>query len=60
MESIRRIQDGFAARQVQGGNQAAFEPLLPAQGQAVLIRAVRIAGWQSNAQDIHRDAFLKI
>ena len=60
MESIGQIQDFFLVRQVQGGNQAAFEQLVHAHDHAVLRLALRITGSQSDAQDIYQEAFLKI
>ena len=60
MESIGQIQDFFLVRQVQGGNQAAFEQLVHAHDLAVLRLALRITGSQSDAQDIYQEAFLKI
>jgi RNA polymerase sigma-70 factor (ECF subfamily) len=60
MESIGCIQDGFLIREVQGGNQAAFEQLVHAHDQAVLRLALRITGLQSDAQDIYQEAFLKV
>lgn len=60
MESIGCIQDCFLVREVQGGNQAAFEQLVHAHDQAVLKLALRITGSESDAQDIHQEAFLKV
>jgi len=60
MESVGQIQDFFLVRQVQGGNQAAFEQLVHVHDQAVLRLAFRITGSQSDAQDIYQEAFLKI
>ena len=60
MESIGCIQDCFLVREVQGGNQAAFEQLVHAHDQAVLRLALRITGSESDAQDIHQEAFLKV
>jgi len=60
MESVGQIQDFFLVRQVQGGNQAAFEQLVHAHDHAVLGLALRITGSQSDAQDIYQEAFLKI
>jgi RNA polymerase sigma-70 factor, ECF subfamily len=60
MESIGCIQDCFLIREVQGGNQAAFEQLVHAHDQAVLRLALRITGSQGEAQDIYQEAFLKV
>lgn len=59
MESIGQIQDYFLVREVQGGNQTAFEQLVHAHDQAVLRLALRITGSYSDAQDIYQEAFLK-
>src|SRR5579864_8682902 len=60
MESTSCIQDCFLVREVQGGNQAAFEQLVHAHDQAVLRVALRITGSQSDAQDIYQETFLKV
>src|ERR1700688_4141432 len=60
MESIGCMQDCFLVREVQGGNQAAFEQLVHAHDQAVLRVALRITGSQSDAQDIYQETFLKV
>ena len=60
MENIGCIRDCFLVREVQGGNQAAFAQLVHAHDQAVLRLALRIAGSQSDAQDIYQEAFLKV
>ena len=60
MENIGCIRDCFLAREVQGGNQAAFAQLVHAHDQAVLRLALRITGSQSDAQDIYQEAFLKV
>ena len=60
MESIDCIQDCCLVREAQGGNQAAFEQLVQVYDQAVLRLALRITGSESDAQDIHQEAFLKI
>jgi RNA polymerase sigma-70 factor (ECF subfamily) len=60
MESIGCIQDCCLVREVQGGNQAAFQQLVHAYDQAVLRLAFRITGSQSDAQDIYQEAFLKV
>jgi RNA polymerase sigma-70 factor, ECF subfamily len=59
MESIGNTQDCFLVRAAQGGNQAAFERLVRAHDQAVLGLALRLTGSESDAQDIHQEAFLK-
>jgi Sigma-70 region 2 len=59
MESIGCIHDCCLVREVQGGNQAAFQQLVRAYDQAVLRLAFRITGSQSDAQDIDQEAFLK-
>jgi RNA polymerase sigma-70 factor, ECF subfamily len=59
MESIGCIHDCCLVREVQGGNQAAFQQLVHAYDQAVLRLAFRITGSQSDAQDIYQEAFLK-
>jgi RNA polymerase sigma-70 factor (ECF subfamily) len=60
MENIGCIQDWFLVREVQSGNQAAFEQLVHAHDHAVLRLALRITGSESDAQDIHQEAFLKV
>jgi RNA polymerase sigma-70 factor, ECF subfamily len=60
MESVGYMQDCFLVREVQRGNQAAFEQLVHAHDQAVLRLALRITGSESDAQDIHQEAFLKV
>jgi RNA polymerase sigma-70 factor (ECF subfamily) len=60
MESTTCIQDCFLVREVQGGNQAAFEQLVHAHDQAVLRLALRITGSQSDAQDTYQETFLKV
>jgi RNA polymerase sigma-70 factor (ECF subfamily) len=60
MESTSCIQDCFLVREVQSGNQAAFEQLVHAHDQAVLRVALRITGSQSDAQDIYQETFLKV
>ena len=59
MESIGYIQDGSLVRQAQGGNQAAFTQLVHTYDQAVLRLALRLTGSQSEAQDIHQEAFIR-
>ena len=60
MESTGYIQDGFLVRQAQGGNQAAFAQLVHTYDQTVLRLALRLTGSESDAQDIHQEAFLKV
>src|SRR5579863_9539809 len=60
MENISCIQDSFLVREVQSGNQAAFEQLVHAHDKTVLRLALRITGSQSDAQDIYQEAFLKV
>ena len=59
MQSIGDIQEMCLVREAQGGNQAAFTQLVHTYDQAVLRLALRITGSQSDAQDIHQEAFLK-
>jgi RNA polymerase sigma-70 factor, ECF subfamily len=47
-------------RAAQGGNHFAFEQLVRAYDQSVLRVALRITGSESDAQDVHQEAFLKI
>jgi RNA polymerase sigma-70 factor (ECF subfamily) len=60
MESIDYIQEGSLVRQAQSGNQAAFRQLVHTYDQTVLRLALRLTGSESDAQDIHREAFLKV
>jgi len=60
MESIGNIQDCFLVREAQGGNHDAFAELVRAHDRAVLGLALRITGSESDAQDIHQEAFLKV
>jgi RNA polymerase sigma-70 factor, ECF subfamily len=60
MESIGFIKDGALVREAQGGNQAAFAQLVQTYDQAVLRLALRLTGSESDAQDIHQEAFLKV
>jgi RNA polymerase sigma-70 factor (ECF subfamily) len=53
-------QDRSLIRAAQGGNQIAFEQLVRAYDQGVLRLALRITGSESDAQDVHQEAFLKI
>src|SRR5271156_5444610 len=59
MESIGYIEDGSLVRQAQCGNQDAFTQLVHTYDQAVLRLALRLTGSQSDAQDIHQEAFIK-
>lgn len=59
MESIGDIQEISLVREAQGGNQAAFTQLVHTYDQAVLRLALRLTGSQSDAQDIHQEAFIK-
>lgn len=59
MESTGNIQDCFLVRAAQRGNHAAFEQLVHAHDRAVLGLALRLTGSESDAQDIHQEAFLK-
>jgi RNA polymerase sigma-70 factor, ECF subfamily len=60
MESMGFTQDGALVREAQGGNQAAFAQLVQTYDQAVLRLALRLTGSESDAQDIHQEAFLKV
>jgi RNA polymerase sigma-70 factor (ECF subfamily) len=60
MESIGYIQDGSLVRQAQSGNQAAFAQLVHTYDRTVLRLALRLTGSESDAQDIHQEAFLKV
>jgi RNA polymerase sigma-70 factor (ECF subfamily) len=60
MESISYIQDGSLVRQAQSGNQAAFAQLVHTYDQTVLRLALRLTGSESDAQDIHQEAFLRV
>src|SRR5580700_2729497 len=60
MESIGFIKDGALVREAQGGNQAAFAQLVQTYDQAVLRLALRLTGSETDAQDIHQEAFLKV
>jgi RNA polymerase sigma-70 factor (ECF subfamily) len=60
MESIGYIQDVSLVRQAQSGNQAAFAQLVHTYDQTVLRLALRLTGSESDAQDIHQEAFLKV
>jgi RNA polymerase sigma-70 factor, ECF subfamily len=60
MESLGYIQDGSLVREAQGGSKAAFGQLVHTYDQAVLRLALRLTGSQSDAQDIHQEAFLRV
>src|ERR1700685_1181539 len=60
MESMGYIQDGSLVRDAQGGNQAAFAQLVHTYDTAVLRLALRLTGSESDAQDIHQEAFLRV
>jgi RNA polymerase sigma-70 factor (ECF subfamily) len=59
MEDLGNIEDYSLVRAAQSGNHAAFEQLVHAYEQAVLRLALRITRSESDAQDIHQEAFLK-
>ena len=59
MESIDNIHDSCLVREAQSGNQAAFTQLVHTYDQAVLRLALRLTGSESDAQDIHQEAFIK-
>lgn len=58
--STGQVQDCFLVREVQRGNQAAFEQLVHAHDQTVLRLAFRLTGSHSDAQDIYQEVFLKV
>jgi RNA polymerase sigma-70 factor, ECF subfamily len=60
MESIGYIEDRLLVREAQSGNQAAFAELVHTYDRTVLRLALRLTGSQSDAQDIHQEAFLKV
>ena len=60
MESIGYIQDGSLVREAQGGDQAAFAQLVRTSDQTVLRLALRLTRSESDAQDIHQEAFLRV
>jgi RNA polymerase sigma-70 factor, ECF subfamily len=60
MESIDDIQDCSLVRDAQAGNQAAFTQLVHTYDSAVLRLALRLTGSESDAQDIHQEAFLRV
>ena len=60
MESIGFTQDGALVREAQGGNRAAFAQLVRTYDQAVLRLALRLTGSESDAQELHLEAFLKV
>jgi RNA polymerase sigma-70 factor (ECF subfamily) len=59
MEITGYIQEVSLVREAQGGNQAAFTQLVHTYDQAVLRLALRLTGSQSDAQDIHQEAFIR-
>jgi RNA polymerase sigma-70 factor, ECF subfamily len=59
MDSTGCIEDDSLVREAQGGNQAAFTQLIQTYDQAVLRLALRLTGSQSDAQDIHQEAFMR-
>jgi RNA polymerase sigma-70 factor, ECF subfamily len=60
MESIGYIRDGSLVRRAQSGNQAAFSQLVHTYDQTVLRLALRLTRSESDAQDIHQEAFLRV
>jgi RNA polymerase sigma-70 factor, ECF subfamily len=60
MEKLDCIQDCSLVREAQGGSQAAFEQLVHTYDETVLRLALRLTRSESDAQDIHQEAFLKI
>src|SRR5580692_7454261 len=60
MENIGYVQDGSLVREAQRGNPAAFAELVHTYDRTVLRLAFRLTGSQSDAQDIHQEAFLKV
>src|SRR6202789_2910712 len=60
MESTDDIQDCSLVRDAQAGNQAAFAQLVHTYDSAVLRLALRLTGSESDAQDIHQEAFLRV
>jgi RNA polymerase sigma-70 factor, ECF subfamily len=60
VESIGCIQDGSLIREAQGGNRAAFAQLMQTYDQAVLQLALRLTGSERDANEIYREAFLKV
>ena len=59
MASQTCIDDTFLVREVQKGNHQAFEELVRLHGRAILRLAMRLTGSESDAQDIHQEAFLR-
>jgi RNA polymerase sigma-70 factor, ECF subfamily len=53
-------KDRSLIRAAQAGNQVAFEQLVHSYDQGVLRLAFRITGSESDAQDVHQEAFLKV
>src|SRR5271156_3205334 len=60
VESTGFLQNGFLVREAQHGNKAAFEQLVHIYDHAVLRLALRLTGSESDAQDVHQEAFLKV
>jgi len=60
MKSTDDIQDCSVVRDAQAGNQAAFAQLVHTYDSAVLRLALRLTGSESDAQDIHQEAFLRV
>jgi RNA polymerase sigma-70 factor, ECF subfamily len=60
MESIGSVRDCSLVREAQRGSQAAFAKLVHTYDRTVLRLALRLTGSQSDAQDIHQEAFLKV
>src|ERR1700679_3809981 len=60
MESIDFAKDFPLGRDAQAGNQAAFGQLVHTYDSAVLRLALRLTGSESEAQDIHQEAFLRV
>jgi RNA polymerase sigma-70 factor (ECF subfamily) len=58
-EENRRFLDCSLVRAAQCGNDAAFEQLVHTHDKAVLGLAWRLTGSESDAQDIHQEAFMK-
>src|SRR5436190_8067429 len=58
-QALSRVDDNALIREAQRGNRAAFEELVRHYDQSVLRLALHLTGSESDAQDIHQDAFLK-
>lgn len=59
MATAGYIDDTFLIRQVQKGNEQAFEELVRHHDRAILRLALRLTGSESDAQDIYQEAFLR-